>query len=67
MSENKGKTDQNSVSKEEIDDFISDVRMSGISKITDKLKRYQRNIEQHQEIDWGDAEISGGVEVDDWD
>lgn len=51
----------------EIDDFISDVRMSGISKITDKLKRYQRNIEQHQEIDWGEAEISGGVEVDDWD
>lgn len=51
----------------EIDDFISDVRMSGISKITDKIKRYQRNIEQHQEIDWGEAEISGGVEVDDWD
>ena len=51
----------------EIDDFISDVRLSGISNITDKLKRYQRNIEQHQEIDWGDAEISGGVEVDDWD
>lgn len=51
----------------EIDDFISEVRMSGISKITDKIKRYQRNIEQHQEFDWGDAEISGGVEVDDWD
>lgn len=51
----------------EIDDFISDVRLSGISNITDKLKRYQKNIEQHQEIDWGDAEISGGVEVDDWD
>ncbi|MBR6504444.1 MAG: hypothetical protein IKT41_01770 [Clostridia bacterium] len=51
----------------EIDDFISDVRLSGISNITEKLKRYQRNIEQHQEIDWGEAEISGGVEVDDWD
>lgn len=36
----------------EIDDFISEVRMSGISKITDKIKRYQRNIEQHQEFDW---------------
>lgn len=55
------------IDDKEIDDFISDVRMSSISKITDKIKRYQRNIEQHQEIDWGEAEISDGVEVDDWD
>ena len=51
----------------EIDDFISDVKMSGISKITDRIKRYQKNIEQHQDIDWGEAEMSDGVEVDDWD
>ena len=48
----------------EIDDFISEVRMSGISKITDKIKIYQRNVEQHQEIDWGDEKISGGEEYD---
>lgn len=51
----------------EIDAFISDVKLSGINKITDKLRRYQRNIEQHQQIDWGETEMSDGDEIDDWD
>ena len=55
------------IDDKEIDDFISDVKISDISKITEKIKRYQRNVEQHKEIDWDEEEMSDGVEVDDWD
>ena len=49
------------IDDKEIDDFIGDVRMSGISKITDEIKRYQK------EIDWEEAKTSGDWEADDWE
>lgn len=52
------------IDDKEIDDFISDVRISDIRKITDKIKKYQ--IEPNQRIDWGEAETSDELEADDW-
>ena len=52
----------------ELDDFISDVRMSEFSNFTEKIKMFQRDKEKGRTVEWGEEEeMPDGTDRDDWD
>lgn len=55
------------IDDKQIDDFISDVRMSEFSNFTEKIKMFQRDKEKGKAVEWGEEEMTDGIDRDDWD